>query len=167
MPNDGSLVSDRRVGLTRPVETNEGPPWTTSAVGRLIWSAVGIYAIVLAFNPATGGLWGNVLAVALLGCSGTLLLALAWTERLIVRDGLLVARHIWGEKSVRLVDVVGASDLGLFTGIVVTTQQGERLRSWVTFRPTTNLWTPRSERVAKEISDYAAAAGGGDSPTGH
>lgn len=142
-----------------------GPPWTNSKLGRVLLTALGAFSLALGMERAVdhegwGFAWIPTSGV-LMGF-GLVMIVMVWTSRLYVRDGDLIAHHFWGDRAVPLASVVDADD-GWLWNIVIRTESGASLRSWVSGGTGDELWTTRSQRIARAVVGLARQARSGHS----
>lgn len=140
--------------FTMSMEPTDGPPWQNSPLGRFfatlgggVCIGGGIFSL---FDSGTASALSRVASLALLSLFGAVAIGLAWTSRLYVEGGQLVAHHFYGDRSLPLDSVIKA-DAEAWTGIIIRTSDGKRMRTWVSVRHLNDLGYARARRVAKEI----------------
>jgi hypothetical protein len=144
-------VGDRRV-------------WTNSVFGRTICTVFGIATLVIPFVVESGngsGPWhGSNMPVDLgLALVGLVVTIAAWTSRLVLADGDLTATNFGIGRSIPLREVAEVEASAFpFLGMKIRRSDRSGVRTLVSGTSWDELWTPRAERIAREIEELAGCA---------
>lgn len=119
------------LGIVTFVEPDEGPRWS---VEQIVFGAIVVLLTV-------------VLLVAI------------FTSRLVLRDGVLTAKHFYGSRSVGLAEVESVEPgFWLCAGLVLRLQDGTKIRTFVSGAVGNEFWETRAERLGAEVEALAEAA---------
>jgi hypothetical protein len=137
--------------------------WTNSRSGRFLCTAFGIAMVAIPFGvePLRGQQWhgGHLVAAIIAWLVGAVVATAAWTSRLVLRDEVLTATNLGISRSMPLTEVVDVDPSTFpFFGMKIRRTDGSGIRTLVSGRSWDEWWTPRAERVAREIERLAARA---------
>ncbi|MCL8250426.1 hypothetical protein AERO_03440 [Aeromicrobium fastidiosum] len=138
--------------------------WRNSRAGRALGTLFGLTMVGIVVTAGGGGEspWSPLgQAIVDLGtiAAGAAVVAAVWGSRLIYEDGVLTAEHFGRAASVRVADVVAVEPAFLpCTGLIMTTEDGRRIRTFVTGSAGDELWRTRADRIGDELEQLARAA---------
>lgn len=135
--------------------------WRNSVFGRIICTTFGVVVILLPFgeDPKDGTkAWqGSNISIDLcLVIVGFVVIVAVWTSRLVLSDGVLTATNFGVSRSMPLREVVDV-DAAVFPFLGMKIRRGDKsgIRTLISGRTWDELWTPRAEKIGREIVDLA------------
>lgn len=135
--------------------------WTNSWFGRVLLTGFGALCIGFAAglginHEGRGGLDWVTTALALT-MVGVFVVACAWTSKLFIENGDIVARHFFGTRRMELAKVIDV-DAGTFFGLVLKDLDGRKMWTLISGRQWDELWLTRAQRICTAIMGYAETA---------